>query len=74
MKNGMRFRESKWEDFLDGFHYICSALESYNVGHEWGYGEFWETINAGWYNMYIFPYDDWYHPNLSNERKLRIGK
>jgi hypothetical protein len=70
----MRFRESKWEEFLEGFHYICSALDAYNAGEKWGYWEFWETINAGWYNMYIFPYDDWYTPKVSQERKLRIGK
>ena len=47
----MRLRESKWEDFLEGFHYICNALEAYNAGDYWGYREFWETINIGWLNM-----------------------
>jgi hypothetical protein len=73
-RNGMRLKESKWEDFLDGFHYICSALDAYNAGEKWGYWEFWETINTGWYDMYIFPYDDLYHPKLSDERVLRLGQ
>jgi hypothetical protein len=71
----MRFEtQSKWRDFLDGFHCICSALDSYNAGDKWGYGEFWEDINVGWFDMYIYPYDDLYHPHLSDERVLRIGK
>jgi hypothetical protein len=70
----MRFKESKWEDFLDGFHYIYSALDAYNERELWGCSEFWETINVGWYDMYIYPYDDLYHPHLSDERVLRIGK
>lgn len=72
----MRFEEpTKWEDFLDGFHYICSALDAYDAGEKWGYWEFWETINAGWYHMYIYPYDDGFLIHIpSPERKLRIGK
>lgn len=65
----MRFRESKWEDFLDGFQYICNALEAYNAGDYWGMKEFWETINAGWYQMEIYPYDGWYHSKISKQRK-----
>jgi len=70
----MRFKESKWEDFLDGFHYICSALDAYNAGDEWGYGEFWETINVGWYHEYIYPYDDWFVPSISKERRMRLAQ
>ena len=71
----MRLRESKWEDFLEGFHYICSALESYNAGDEWGYGEFWETINVGWYYEYVYPYDDAFRIHIpSPERKLRLAE
>ena len=71
----MRLRESKWEDFLEGFHYICSALEAYNAGDEWGYGEFWETINVGWYYEYVYPYDDAYRIYIpSPERKLRLAE
>jgi hypothetical protein len=71
----MKLRESKWEDFLEGFHYICSALEAYNAGDEWGYDEFWETINVGWYYEYIYPYDDQFgFPLHSPERKLRLAE
>jgi hypothetical protein len=71
----MKLRESKWEDFLEGFHYICSALEAYNAGDEWGYDEFWETISAGWYHEYIYPYDDQFGFLLhSPERKLRLAE
>lgn len=35
---------------------------------------FWEDINLGWYQMYIYPYDDWYNPTISDERKLRLGE
>jgi hypothetical protein len=38
------------------------------------YCAFWEEINCGWYQMYIYPYDDWYNPTISKERKFRIGK
>lgn len=71
----MRFEtQSKWRDFLDGFHCIGSALDSYNDGERWGYEDFWQDINVGWFDMYIYPYDDLYHPHLSDERVLRIGK
>ena len=32
-----------WQEFLDGFHNIYFALDSYNDGDEWGYGEFWKV-------------------------------
>jgi len=71
----MRFKNpTRLELFLDGFHDICYALECYNDGHRWGYGEFWEALSSGWYNEYIYPYDDLYHPHLSDERVLRLGK
>jgi hypothetical protein len=38
------------------------------------YFAFWEEINSGWYDMYIYPYDDLYHPYLSDERKLRLNQ
>ena len=75
MRSGMRFEtQSKWRDFLDGFDYFWCAIDSYNDGERWGYGDFWQDINVGWYDMYIYPYDDIFHPHLSDERVLRIGK
>jgi hypothetical protein len=34
---------------------------------------FFEELNYGWYQMYIYPYDDWYHPTISAERKLFLS-
>jgi len=47
----MRLRESKWEDFLDGFGNILYILDCYDAGDKWGYGEFWEALSIGWLNM-----------------------
>lgn len=35
---------------------------------------FFEEINCGWYQMYIYDYDDWYNPTISKERQLRLGQ
>lgn len=35
---------------------------------------FFEELNLGWYQMYIYPYDDLYLPTISQERKLRINQ
>ena len=35
---------------------------------------FFEEINYGWYQMYIYPYDDWYHPTISAQRKLFLSE
>jgi len=70
----MRLRESKWEDFLDGFGNILYILDCYDAGDEWGYGEFWEALSYGWMAEYIYPYDDWYNPSYSNERRLRLAE
>jgi hypothetical protein len=35
---------------------------------------FFEEINNGWYQMYIYDYDDWYNPTVSKERQLRLGQ
>lgn len=34
---------------------------------------FFEEINYGWYQMYIYPYDDEYYPTISEERESRLG-
>ncbi len=36
--------------------------------------EFWEELSYGWMKEYIWPYDDWYEPRVSAERKLRLGR
>lgn len=65
---------TKWEIFLDGFHNFWNCLDCYNDGDEWGYDEFWEGLNLGWYMEYIYPYDDPYNITISDERKLRIDQ
>ena len=35
---------------------------------------FFEELNVGWYQMYIYDYDDWYNPTISLERKLRLAQ
>ena len=34
---------------------------------------FFEELNYGWYQMYIYPYDDEYYPTISKERESRLG-
>ena len=71
----MRFEtQSKWQDFLDGFRNVLYILDCYNDGDEWGYGEFWESLSIGWFQEYIYPYDDPYHLKISPERKLRLAE
>jgi hypothetical protein len=45
---------TKLEIFLDGFHNFWNCLDCYNDGDTWGYDEFWEGLNLGWYMMDIF--------------------
>ncbi len=71
----MRFeKQSKWQDFLDGFRNVLYILDCYDDGDEWGYGEFWESLSIGWMQEYIYPYDDPYNLTISPERKLRLGQ
>jgi len=71
----MRFEEpTRWELFLDGFHNFWNCLDCYNDGDTWGYDEFWEGLNLGWYMEYIYPYDDAFNPTISPERKLRLAQ
>jgi hypothetical protein len=66
--------QPKWQDFLDGFRNVLYILDCYNDGDEWGYREFWESLSIGWFQEYIYPYDDPYHLNISPERKLRLDE
>jgi hypothetical protein len=69
----MRFENpTKWEIFLDGFHNFWNCLDCYNDGDTWGYDEFWEGLNLGWYMEYIYPYDDDFNPTTSHVRQLRL--
>jgi len=35
---------------------------------------FFYEINNGWYEMYIYDFDDCYSPKISKERQLRLGQ
>ena len=35
---------------------------------------FFEEISIGYYEMYIYNFDDWYNPTISPERQLRLGQ
>ena len=70
----MRFKEpTKWELFLDGFHNFLYALDCYDTVEHFP-DDFWEALSYGWMEEYIFPYDDIFNPNVSDERKLRLGQ
>jgi len=71
----VRFEEpTKWELFLDGFHNFWNCLDCYNDGDTWGYDEFWEGLNLGFYMMEIYDYDDPFNPSvLSKQRKRLYG-
>lgn len=71
---------SKLELFLDGFSNIWYIIDCYTSIHknpeEYDFirENFFEALSWGWMAEYIFPYDDFYNPTISSERKLRLGK
>ena len=69
----MNFKEpTKLELFLDGFHDFMYALDCYSSND---YHEFWEALSSGWYDDYIYPYDDAFQIHIpSPERKLRLAQ
>jgi len=71
----MRFEtQSKWQDFLDGFRNVLYILDSYDTIEHFP-DDFWESLSYGWYQEYIYPYDDPFNIHIpSPERKLRIGE
>ncbi len=72
----MRFEEpTRWELFLDGWNTILSAID-FRLDYTDNIDRcaFFEEINLGWYQMYIYPYDDWYVPIISKERRLRLAQ
>lgn len=55
-----------WESFVYAIQYRFGGDE-YEI-------DFWEEISNGWYQEYIYPYDDLYIPTISVERKLRLDE
>jgi len=70
-----------WTRFWDGFAGLGLAFEWWwdllsipqSSDYLCEYVDFWEELNDGWMCMYIYPYDDLFHPTLSDERALRLG-
>ena len=74
------FGMSNWEWFIEGFlniSYIIScykALYSSPKNYSFIRDDFFEALSWGWMATYIFPYEDYYNPIISPERKLRLGR
>jgi len=67
-------KQSKWQDFLDGFRNVLYILDSYDTIEHFP-DDFWESLSYGWCQEYIYPYDDPFQIHIpSPERKLRLGK
>lgn len=70
-----------WTGFRDGLEGLALAFEWWQAllsipqssDYLCEYVDFWEQLSDGWMCMYIYPYDDIYHPTLSDERSLRLG-
>ena len=62
------------QKIIDGFENFAACLWAYNRYKE----EFWEWLSMGWYDEYIYPYDDIYGVyglgSVSEERILRLGE
>lgn len=65
-----------WMNFREGFSSFYYAIRYRFEYYEWWdfKGDFWEEINSGWYQEYIFPYDDLYNPTVSKARQLRLDQ
>lgn len=63
------------EQFLNGFRSFFSAI-FYRTNSYWNENMcyFWDEINSGWLNEYIYPYDHPDFPTLSKERQLRLAQ
>ena len=59
-----------WAGIREGFSAFDLAVR-YRYG---GYNCFWEEISIGWYQEYIYPYDDFYYAVISKERQLRLNQ
>lgn len=64
------------KQILDGWESVYNAIRYRFDDYEWWEWDrdFWEEINIGYYENYIFPYDDWYNPTISKERQLRLSQ
>ena len=64
-------------EFKDGFDNFGDCLYARTYNHFQDLQDrkdFWEWLSMGWYDEYIYPYDDIYGvERVSKERKLRLG-
>ena len=59
-----------WRGIREGFS--AFSLASYYRYND--YGCFWEELNIGYFQQYIYPYDDFYNAIISKERQLRLNQ
>jgi hypothetical protein len=52
----------------------CIAFRQDNYQDNIDRCAFFEELNLGWYQMYIYPYDDLYLPTISEERRTRLNQ
>ena len=57
---------------LTFWHYLLGTPQGCDYLCE--QADFWEELSYGWMKEYIWPYDDWYEPRVSPQRKLRLGR
>lgn len=72
------------DKFLDGFSGLSLAFEWWrdllsipkSSDSLIEYVDFWEELNSGWMQEYIWPYDDIFGVSKrpSEQRKLRLGR
>ena len=69
MRNKMKLRE--W--FIDAYGSVhnCITFRTQNYNDN---VDFFEELNIGWYQMYIYPYDDLYMPIISAQRKSLLAE
>ena len=65
-----------WAGLQEGFASFNFAIRYRFDGYDWWEydRDFWEELNIGWYQEYIFPYDDMYIAIISKERQLRLNQ
>lgn len=72
--------KEQWTYFSDGLQGLALAFEWWwdllsipqSCDSLCEYADFWEEISHGWYEEYVWPYDDLFTPGPSPERKLRL--
>ena len=61
--------EDAWWQWGNAIHFRIDRYED-NIDR----CAFFEEISIGWYEMYIYDFDDCYNPTISKERQLRLGQ